>query len=108
MMKRALVLAMMAGFAASSAATAQEILTVGNLLADCKKSGTLCSQDLSTNEISMAFLWGGNCIPTELTQQQRYIAVLRWLAAHPDLAREDAPNGVADAVTELWPCAGTP
>jgi hypothetical protein len=110
-MRRILAPALLLGLAAAAAgasAAAQDILTVGGLLADCKKSGALCAQDLSSNEVSMAFLWGGNCIPAQLTQQQRYVAVLRWLAAHPDLAREDAPNGIADAVTDLWPCASTP
>ena len=52
----------------------------------------------------MAFLWGANCIPAKLVRQQTQIAVLRWLAKHGELAQEDAPDGIADAVDALWPC----
>jgi hypothetical protein len=32
------------------------------------------------------------------------MAVLRWLLKHPELANEDAADGIADAVSDLWPC----
>ena len=84
---------------------AQGMMTVGQLLQHCRANSTLCAQDFGSTSISMAFLWGGNCIPAKLVRQQTEIAVLRWLAKRPELAEEDAPNGIADAVTSLWPCA---
>jgi hypothetical protein len=85
-------------------AEADEMMTVGELLKYCHASSTLCAQAFSSNPISMAFLWGGNCIPAKLVRQQTQIAALRWLSRHPELAQEDAPDGIADAVTALWPC----
>ncbi len=84
---------------------AQEMLTVGQLVAICKANGTRCAQSFNTTEISMAFLWGGHCIPANQVRQQTEIAILRWLIRHPEINEEDAPDGVADAVTALWPCA---
>jgi hypothetical protein len=84
---------------------AQDMFTVGELLKDCRTNSTLCNQDFSYNSISMAFLWGGNCVPAKLVRQQKEIAVLRWLSKHQEIAQEDAPDGVADAVSALWPCA---
>jgi hypothetical protein len=88
-------------------AAAQEAITVGQLLAACKKSAQLCGQALSDNSVSMAYLWAGNCIPSNLTMRDKDLAVLRWLSARPDLAQEDAGDGVADAAVALWPCAST-
>src|SRR5712692_11695773 len=82
---------------------ADDMLTVGELLKHCHTNSTLCGQDFSYNAINMAFLWGGNCIPANLARQQKQLAVLRWLSKHQELAQEDAPDGVADAVTALWP-----
>lgn len=84
---------------------AQDMMTVGELLQHCRATSTRCAQDFQSSSISMAFLWGGNCIPAKLVRQQIDMAVLRWLVAHPELAQEDAPDGIADAVTTLWPCA---
>ena len=86
-------------------AKAQEMLSVAELLGHCRTNSTVCAQDFGSSSISLAFLWGGNCIPANLSRQQKTMAVLRWLVAHPDLAQEGAPDGVADAVTALWPCA---
>ena len=86
-------------------AAAQDMLTVGELLQHCHANSTVCAQDFGSSSISMAFLWGGNCIPPKLVRQQVDIAILRWLIAHPELAGEDAPDGIADAVAGLWPCA---
>ena len=83
---------------------AQDMITVGQLLHHCQTDSTQCGQDFGTTQISMAFLWGGNCIPAKQVRQQTEIAVLRWLVKHPELANEDAADGIADAVTELWPC----
>ena len=83
---------------------AQDIMTVGELLQHCRSNSTLCARDFGSSSISMAFLWGGNCIPAKLVRQQTEIAILRWLVVHPELAQEDAPDGIADAVTALWPC----
>ena len=82
---------------------AADAISVRDLLSACSKSGNLCGQVLADNSISMAFMWN-NCIPKELTIFQRDRAVLRWLAGHPDLSREDAGDGVADAADALWPC----
>lgn len=87
-----------------SPARAQDMMTVGELLHHCQTDSTQCGQDFGTTQISMAFLWGGNCIPPKQVRQQTEIAVLRWLIKHPELANEDAADGIADAVTELWPC----
>lgn len=86
-------------------AAAQDMMTVGQLVHHCQTDSTQCGQDFGTTQISMAFLWGGNCIPPKLVRQQTEIAVLRWLIKHPELANEDAADGIADAVAELWPCA---
>jgi hypothetical protein len=88
-------------------AMADDMLTVGDLLRDCHANSTICAQDFANDAINLAFLWGGNCIPAKFTRQQTRMAVLRWLSANQDLAQEDAPDGIADAVTELWPC-GSP
>lgn len=85
-------------------AAADDIITVAELLNDCHANATVCAQDFSSESISMAFLWGGNCVPTKMTRQQTEISVLRWLSANQALAQEDAPDGIADAVTALWPC----
>ena len=90
---------------AAPAAMAQDMLTVGQMVQICKTNGNQCAQTFNTTEISMAFLWGGNCIPANMVRQQTELAVLRWLIKHPELNNEDAPDGVADAVTSLWPCA---
>jgi hypothetical protein len=84
---------------------AQDMMTVGELVHHCQTNSTQCGQDFSTTQISMAFLWGGTCIPPKQVRQQTEIAVLRWLIKHPELANEDAADGIADAVSELWPCA---
>ncbi len=84
---------------------AQDILTVGQFVQICKTNGTQCAQTFDSTQISMAFLWGGHCIPANMVRQQTEIAILRWLIKHPELNNEDAPDGVADAVTSLWPCA---
>jgi hypothetical protein len=89
----------------SASARAQDFMTVGQLLHHCQTDSTQCGQDFGTTQISMAFLWGGNCIPAKLVRQQTQMAVLRWLIKHPELANEDAADGIADAVTDLWPCA---
>ena len=107
-MSRRLLIATLAGFTLATAGlpvAAQDMLTVGQLLQHCHANSTVCAQDFGSSSISMAFLWGGNCIPPKLVRQQVDIAVLRWLVAHPELAGEDAPDGIADAVAELWPCA---
>jgi hypothetical protein len=91
--------------AATPRAGAQDMLTVSELLHHCQADSTQCGQDFNTTEISMAFLWGGNCIPANQVRQKTEIAVLRWLVQHPELGNEDAPDGIADAVTTLWPCA---
>ncbi len=88
-------------------AHAQDAITVVQLLEACHKSAQLCGQALSDNSVSMAYLWAGNCIPSNLTMRDKDLAVLRWLSAHPDLAQEDAGDGVADAAVALWPCAST-
>ena len=88
-------------------AAADDMLTVGDLLQYCHASTELCGQAFSGSAINMAFLWGGNCIPANVTRQQTRMAVLRWLSGHRDLVQEDAPDGIADAVSALWPC-GTP
>jgi hypothetical protein len=85
-------------------AQAQDMITVGQLLHHCQTDSTQCGQDFGTTQVSMAFLWGGNCIPAKQVRQQTELAVLRWLIRHPELANEDAADGIADAVTELWPC----
>ena len=91
--------------AGSRPAAAQDMISVGELVHHYQTSSTQCGQDFSTTQISMAFLWGGNCIPPKQVRQQTEIAVLRWLVHHPELANEDAADGIADAVGELWPCA---
>ncbi len=109
-MRKGFALAVLAGsllLAPGHRTVADEMMTVGDLLRDCHTSSTVCAQDFSSSAINMAFLWGGNCIPAKLTRQQTDMAVLRWLSAHQYLAQEDAPDGIADAVTELWPC-GSP
>ncbi|HXQ40872.1 MAG TPA: Rap1a/Tai family immunity protein [Candidatus Udaeobacter sp.] len=83
---------------------AADAISVRDLLSACRKSADLCGQVLANNSVSMAFMWN-NCIPKDLTTLQRDRAVLRWLAAHPDLSLEDAGDGVADAADALWPCA---
>jgi len=88
-------------------AHAQDAITVGQLLEACHKDAQLCGQAFSDNSVSMAYLWAGNCIPSNLTMRDKDLAVLRWLSAHPDLAQEDAGDGVADAAVALWPCAST-
>ena len=85
-------------------ARAQDMITVGELLHHCQTDSTQCGQDFRSTQVSMAFLWGGNCIPAKQVRQQTELAVLRWLIRHPELANEDAADGIADAVTELWPC----
>ena len=87
----------------ASRAGAADTISVRDLLSACSKSADLCGQVLANNSISMAFMWN-NCIPKKLTMFQRDRAVLRWLAGHPDLYREDAGDGVADAADALWPC----
>jgi hypothetical protein len=107
-MRKGMAIVALAGFilwGMEQETAAQDMLTVGDLLKHCHANSTLCNQDFSYNSISMAFLWGGNCIPANLVRQQKEIAVLRWLSKHQELAQEDAPDGVADAVTALWPCA---
>jgi hypothetical protein len=89
---------------ASVPAKAQDFITVGELLHHCQTSSTQCGQDFGTTQVSMAFLWGGNCIPAKQVRQQTQMAVLRWLLKHPELANEDAADGIADAVSDLWPC----
>ena len=109
-MSRHLLIPALAGFillGMGQAAKAQDIITVGELIQHCKANSTICAQDFGSSSISMAFLWGGNCIPAKQVRQQTQLAVLRWLVVHPELAAEDAPDGIADAVTALWPC-GTP
>jgi len=86
-----------------SRADAADAISVRDLLSACRKSADLCGQVLADNSISMAFMWN-NCIPKDLTMMQRDRAVLRWLAAHPDVSLEDAGDGVADAADALWPC----
>ena len=86
-----------------SRAEATDAISVRDLLNACRTSADLCGKVLANNSISMAFMWN-NCIPKELTVLQRYKAVLRWLAGHPDLSLEDAGDGVADAADALWPC----
>jgi hypothetical protein len=88
-----------------SGVAGQDMLTVGQMVQICKTNGTQCAQTFNSTQISMAFLWGGNCIPANMVRQQTELAVLRWLIKHPELNNEDAPDGVADAVTSLWPCA---
>jgi len=91
--------------AAVRPAHAQDMMTVGELVHHCKTDSNQCGQDFGTTQISMAFLWGGSCIPAKQVRQQTEIAVLRWLVKHPELNNEDAADGIADAVAELWPCA---
>jgi Ssp1 endopeptidase immunity protein Rap1a len=109
-MGEGLAIAALAGFlllAPMQRAAADDMMTVGQLLQDCHTNSTVCAQDFGSSAINMAFLWGGNCIPAKLTRQQTDMAVLRWLSAHQDIAQEDAPDGIADAVGALWPC-GSP
>jgi hypothetical protein len=87
----------------SSWSEAGDAITVGDLLAACHKSADLCGQAWSDESVNMAYLWA-NCIPSNLTMIQKDKAVLRWLVVHPDLSREDAGDGVADAAVALWPC----
>jgi hypothetical protein len=107
-MRKSIAVSVLVGlllFALARPGRAQDMLSVGELLNHCRSNSTLCAQDFGTSSISMAYLWAGNCIPTKLSRQQKTMAVLRWLAARPELAQEDAPDGVADAVTTMWPCA---
>jgi Ssp1 endopeptidase immunity protein Rap1a len=101
----AVVMAAIGLLATVSGAAAQDMLTVGQMVQICKTNGDQCAQTFNSTQISMAFLWGGNCIPANMVRQQTELAVLRWLIKHPELNNEDAPDGVADAVTSLWPCA---
>jgi hypothetical protein len=109
-MPRCVSVAALAGFillGMGQGTMAQDMMTVGELIQHCRANSTLCAQDFGSTSISMAFLWGGNCIPAKQVRQQTDMAVLHWLVAHPELAGEDAPDGIADAVAALWPC-GSP
>lgn len=44
------------------------------------------------------------CVPRDVTLQQLHQAVIDWLAAHPDPARETALGLVARAYAERFPC----
>lgn len=100
----AVVLAGDALISAGHRTEAAEALSVRDLLSACRKSANLCGQVMTDSSVSMAYIWN-NCIPKDLTMMQKDRAVLRWLAAHPDLSQEDVGDGVADASAALWPCS---
>ena len=70
-----------------------------------QKAKTTPGFDLHTAAMQIESLEQVFCIPDSVTRGQQALVVSKYLASHPGGLNEAAPDLIAEAFSDAWPCA---